>query len=338
MLGGVVRPVNDRSRRRRRAGAHLLSLFATPLNGLILRALAEGPLPPPALREAVGWPAPSTLRGNLESLAELGAVAMRRGKGRPRLSDSSLTPLGEELLGVADALEAWLADAPAGPIELGGGASKAAIGALVEAWDTTIVRALAPGPLSLTELNDLISGLSYPTLSRRLAAMHFVGQVERRNLEGPRRVYRVTDWLRRAVAPLAAAARCELRHLGETAPPVTWVEVESAFLLAMPLVSLPEATGGDCTLAVDTGACSARSRLAGVRVEVRDGRVTSCSTRLAENPGTWALGTAESWLDAAFADDSTGLHAGGETPDLPMGMVAAIREALALPASLVRTA
>lgn len=325
-------PVNDRGRGRRRAGTHLLSLFATPLNGLILRALAERPLPSSALREAVGWPAPSTLRGNLESLVALGALTMRRREGKPHLYDSSLTSLGKELLGVADVIETWLMDAPAGPIKLGDGAAKAAIRALVDGWDPMIVRALAPRPLALVELNDLISDVSYPTLSRRLAAMHLVGQVERRKLEGPRRVYRVTDWLRRAVAPLGVAARCELRHLREMVAPVSWVEVESAFLLALPLVSLPEAVGGTCTLAVDTGISSGRSRFAGAQVEVRDGRVTSCSTRLVENPSTWALGTVESWLNAAIADDSTGLRAGGKTPDLPMGIVAAIHETLNRPA------
>jgi hypothetical protein len=136
------------------------------------------------------------------------------------------------------------------------------------------------------------------------------------------------------VAPLGVAARCELRHLRETAAPVSWVEVESAFLLTLPLVSLPEAIGGACTLAVDTGVSSGRSRLAGVRVEFRDGQVTSCSTRLVENPSTWALGTVESWLNAAIADDSTGLCVGGKRPDLPMGIVAAIHETLTPPALL----
>jgi DNA-binding HxlR family transcriptional regulator len=312
---------NDRRRGGRRAGTHLLSLFATPLNGLILRALAERPLSSSALRETIVWPAPSTLRGTLESLAALGAVAMRRREGKPHQYDNSLTSLGEELLGVADVVETWLMDAPAGPLKLGDGASKAAIGALVDGWDAAIVRALAPRPLALVELNDLISDVSYPTLSRRLAAMHLVGQVERCKLEGPRRVYRVTDWLRRAVVPLGAAARCELRHLRKTAAPVTWVEVESAFLLTLPLVSLPEAVSGACTLAVDTGASSARSRLAGVRVEVRDGHVTSCSTRLVENPSVWALGTVEGWLDGIIDGRLDRLRIGGEEPDLAMPLI-----------------
>lgn len=316
-----MRPSSRRSRGRRRAGAHLLSLFATPLNGLILRALAEQPLSSAALREAIVWPAPSTLRGNLEDLAALGALAVHPREGKSNQYDNSLTALGEELLDVADAAEAWLMKAPAGPLKLGDGASKAAIGALVDGWDAAIVRALAPRPLALVELNDLIPGVSYPTLSRRLAAMHLVGQVERCKLEGPRRVYRVTDWLRRAVAPLGVAARCELRHLRETAAPVTWVEVESAFLLTMPLVSLPEAIGGVCTLAVDTGASNAGSRLAGAQVEVHGGQVVSCSTRLVDNPSTWVLGTVEGWLDAIIDGRLDRLRFGGEEPDLAASLI-----------------
>ncbi|HEX3608365.1 MAG TPA: helix-turn-helix domain-containing protein [Solirubrobacterales bacterium] len=290
--------------------------------------MAERPLPLPALREAIGFPAPSTLRGNLESLSALGALAVRRREGKSNQYDNSLTPLGEELLGVADAIEAWLSEAPAGPFKLGDSASKAAIGALIDGWDAAIVRELAPRPRALAELNDLISDVSYPTLSRRLAAMHLVGQVERRKLDGPKRVYQATDWLRRAVLPLGVAARCELRHLRETATPATRVEVESAFLLALPLAGPPEAVSGVCTLAVDTGIPGGRARLAGVQVEVRDGRVASCSTRLVEKPSTWAVGSVESWLDAAIAGDSTSLRVGGKAPDLPMGMVAAIHEAL----------
>ncbi len=331
-----MRATGGRSRGKKRAGAHLLSLFTTPLNGFILRALAERPMSPSELRETVGWPAPSTLRGNLEGLAALGALEMRRREGAPHLHDNSLTPLGEELLGVSDALENWLGDAPAGPLELDEGPSKAAIGALVDGWDAAILRWLAPGPLPLVELNDLISDVSYPTLSRRLGAMHLVGQVERCKLDGQRRAYRVTDWLRRAVAPLALAARCELRHLREGATPVSRIEVESAFLLTLPLLRLPEAVAGVCTLSVDTGSSGGRSRLAGVQVEVRDGRIAAYSTRLVENPSTWALGTVESWLNAAVADDSTGLRVGGKAPSLPTSVVAAIHETLNPPALLAR--
>jgi DNA-binding HxlR family transcriptional regulator len=309
----------------------LLSLFATPLNGLILRALAERPLPSSTLREIVGLPAPSTLRGNLESLATLGALAMRRREDKPHQYDNSLTALGEELLGVADAIEAWLGDAPAGPLKLGDGASKAAIGALVDGWDATIVRALAPRPLALVELDNLISDVSYPTLSRRLAAMHLVGQVERCKLEGPTRLYRVTDWLRRAVTPLGVAARCELRHLRGTAAPVTWVEVESAFLLTLPMVSLPEGVSGGCTLAVDTAVSGTGSRLAGVQVEVRDGQVTSCSTRLVENPSTWALGSVETWLDWIIDGRIDNLRIGGEEPGLAMPLIQRLHAHLGTP-------
>jgi len=65
---------------------------------------------------------------------------------------------------VADTVEAWLARAPAGPIPLGSEVAKAAIKALVDGWEATMLRALAARPLSLTEFDSLIAGLSYPAL------------------------------------------------------------------------------------------------------------------------------------------------------------------------------
>ena len=59
-------------------------------------------------------------------------------------------------------------NAPEGPLALGSSTAKSAIKALVEGWGTNMIRALAARPLSLTELNGLISGLSYPSLERRL--------------------------------------------------------------------------------------------------------------------------------------------------------------------------
>ena len=41
-----------------------------------------------------------------------------------------------------------------------------------------MMRALAARPLSLTELDSLISDLSYPALERRLSSMRIAGLVE----------------------------------------------------------------------------------------------------------------------------------------------------------------
>ncbi len=333
-----MRPLGAGEGSRRRAGTQVLSLFSAPINGLVLRALADGPCQRGELHELVGWPPPSTLRGNLDGLARIGAVGLSRSADRANSVDHALTPLGDELLVVADAIDAWLANAPGEPLGLGSGAAKAAVGALAGGWDTMMVRALATGPITLAELDGLIAGVSYPTLWRRLAAMRVTGQVERRPAEGLTHAYGVTDWLREAVLPLALAARCEHRHLRGVAAPITWVEVESAFLLTLPRVVLSEQAEGPCTLAVDTGERtngSARSRVAGVRVEVREGRVVSCSTRLLDGPETWALGSAEGWLDTVADDAAATVSCGGADPELAFALIGGIRQALGSPVGRV---
>jgi DNA-binding HxlR family transcriptional regulator len=322
-----------------RAGSKALSLFSPPLNGLVLGALAAGSLPLADLRESVGCPPATTLRCALESLGEVDAVRPCQRDDKPQLGEIGLTPLGEELVGVADAIQAWLERAPGGPLELGSGPAKTAIRTLVDGWDTNLVRALAASPLTLGELDRLVEELSYPTLSRRLATMRGIGQAERGRLKG-RWVHRLTDWSRQAVAPLALAVRFERRHWEEVAP-ITWIEVESAFLLILPIASFPDWLSGSCTLAVDTGAAAstgARSRVAGVRVEVREGRVAACSTRLEANPDTWALGAPESWLDAVIDGGDGGLYSGGVEPELPQALIEGIRETFVSPTRALNAA
>jgi DNA-binding HxlR family transcriptional regulator len=327
-----VRPLRRPGGLRQRAGTQILSLFSTPLNGLVLHALADGPRQLRDLREAVDWPPASTLRGNLEALAEMGAIQSRRGADRGNSVEYLLAPLGEELLGVADAIDAWLARAPGEPSGLGNGGAKVAVAALANGWDTAMIRALAARPLTLTELDRLIPSVSYPALWRRLAAMRVTGQVQPRSADALGQAYGVTDWLREALVPLALAARSELRHLHRAAAPITAVEVESAFLLTLPLVSLPEPVSGACTLVVDIGEPAggdSRSRVAGVRVAVHDGLISSCSTRLLDRPETWALGTAEGWLDAVLdSSDAAAIACGGADPRLAVALLDGIRQAL----------
>ncbi len=330
-------PLDDE---RKRAGTHALSIFCSTLNGQIIRTLADGPLPSAKLREAVGLPAPTTLRTNLENLVTMGVLETHRRDERPQQIDNALTPLGEELLTLADAIDVWLAAAPRGRLEFGSSAAKAALRALVDGWDAAIVRALAPRSLPLAELNVLIPQISYPALSRRLSALRLTGQVERIRLDG-RWVYRVTDWLRTAIAPLGLAARSEYRYPQEVGAPITSIEVETAFLLVVPLVKLPTSLDGECTLAVDTRDLSAPkggSRIAGVRVGVQNGQVVFCSTRLEAGPGAWALGTAEAWLDAVASGSVDCLHSGGEKPELPAALVGAFNEALTTSAAAVNAA
>lgn len=286
-------------------------MLATPLNSLLLQALAGGSKRQADLRRAAGSPAQTTLRAHLRSLSEIGALAKHRHSRFPGALELELTEAGRDLVGVVSVLEAWLARSPEGPLRLGTGAAKSATKALAEGWSTTILRALAAGPLSLTELDHIIGSLSYPSLERRLAAMRLTEQIEAQPGNGRGTPYAVTRWLRQGVAPLTAATRWERRHLPGRVPPVTRIDTETAFLLTAPLLRLPSDLSGSCRMAMEI-ANSADSQLAGVVIDVRHGRIASCETRLRGNPDAWASGSTDAWLASLIEADSDGLELGGD--------------------------
>lgn len=313
-----------------RAGSRVLSLFANPLNVRTLRVHAEGPQRLAEVQEKSGWPAQTTLRAAVTSLREVGALVKRRVERRPYGVATELTATGKEMLSVVDDVEAWLARAPGGPIAPESDAAKDAVRALAGGWSSTLVGALASRPFTLSELDRQIPDVSYPSLERRLASMRTSGQIEPAVGQGRGTPYLVTDWLRRAVAPLCSAGRCERRHLRDS-PPITKIEVEAAFMLTIPLSPLPESASGSCVLAVQTdpddrGADD--SRLAGVTVGVERGRAASCAAGVGDRPGTWAVGTAEGWLEAVIDGEFGDLRLGGADPQLAADLVSGMHFAL----------
>lgn len=295
-----------------RSGGYALSLFSKALPSLVLRALSGGPLRLADLRRKVGGPAQSTLRGNLDNLIGMGALEKRQSNGRANMGDNALTPVGTELLFVADRVEAWLARAPEGSLNLESEPGKASIKALVSGWDSTMLRAFAVRPFSLTEIDNLISAFSYPALERRLASMRLAGflrPVPRNG--GGATPYAVADWLRHAMAPLLAAIRCERRHMaGETAP-LTRIDVETILLLALPLVDLAPNAAGTSQLAVYGGGDS-DWRSAGVRLSCEAGKITSCASKLEPKSDSWVRGSAAQWLDALVSGKSRQLEISGD--------------------------
>lgn len=294
-----------------RSGAQTLVLLAAPLNVLILQALAEGPKQQAELRRDTGSPAQTTLRAQLKRLVEIGAISKQRRNHFPGVLEYELTGAGEELSFVAVSLERWLEISPSGPLSFGDNAAKAAIKALVESWSTKMLRALAARPLSLTELDRIIGDFSYPALERRLGAMRLAGQVQARPSAGRGTPYAVTEWARRGVAPLTAAARWERRHLPATTAPIGRHDAEAALLLAMPLLRLSAEVTGSCRMGVEFTNGN-RQRLAGAIVEVEAGQVVSCSTQLQGHPDAWALGVPAAWLNAVIETDDSGLELGGD--------------------------
>jgi DNA-binding HxlR family transcriptional regulator len=302
-------------------------LLSIHLNVLILRALAEGPLRLAELRKEAGGPAQSTLRGNLSKLTQIGALRRRGRSDKPSVLEYELTPLGRDLLFAADAVEAWLGLAP-DPMALDSPGAKVAIKALVGGWTSTIVRALAARPLTLTELDKLIDGCTYPALERRLSAMRLAGQIDLSdNEDGKGRHYMVGPWLRQAIGPLSVSARCERKHMPSTTAPIARIDVESAFLLVAPMIDLCDGVSGFCQLTVEAVDRDSRRAWAGVQMTVEEGALASCVTRLEPQPANWAAGTSLAWLGAVIERDVEQLRFGGDG-DLGREIVKGLHDAL----------
>lgn len=296
-----------------RAGGYSLSLLSVPLNAQVLQALERERTSLIDLRRAVGSPPQTTMRSHLRTLTEHGILERRRQNEFPGSLDYELAQPGREFLGVAAVLQTWLDNSPQAPIPLGSGVAKKAIKALVDGWSSAIIRALAARPLSLTDLNRLISSLNYPSLERRLAAMRQVGQIEPHPDRTRATPYAVTDWLRRSVAPLAAAARWERRHIPDATTPIARSDIESAFLLAVPLTAASSEVTGSCRLAVEVRNGGHEPALAGVQVGLRKGQVESCFARLEGAVDASISGSVSGWIRALTEGDVDGLEVGGES-------------------------
>ncbi|HXR60119.1 MAG TPA: winged helix-turn-helix transcriptional regulator [Solirubrobacterales bacterium] len=278
-----------------RAGCQALMLLVAPLNVEILRRLEQGPLSLHDLRRDLGLPPQSTVRLHLKTLDEIGAIGRRPRSEFPRSSDYEITAAGRALLRVGDAAATWLEAAPSEPRELGTTAAKSSIKALAEGWSSHLVRALAARPLSLTELNSLIPRISYPSLERRVTAMRECDLVEAQQETGRLRPYRVTEWLRQAVAPVIAAIDWERTHAPDRTAGIGRLDVEAAFLLAIPLLDLPTKMSGKCRLAVEVHDGTSPV-FAGVLVCIEAGEVTSCVSSLEGEAEAWASGRPRAWL------------------------------------------
>jgi DNA-binding HxlR family transcriptional regulator len=314
-----------------RAGSRVLSVFENPLNALILRAHADGPLRLTDLQDKVGWSAQTTVRAAVSGLRGLDALTKIQVGASPYAVATALTPAGEEMLFVADEVEAWLTLCPDGPVPPQSAEAKAAVKALAGGWGSTLMRALANRPFTLTELDSLIPDVSYPALERRMAWMRSTGQIEPVEKDGRGTPYVVTEWLRQAIAPLCAAGRCERRHMASQSGPITAVEVEASFLLALPLVPLPPGLSGACMLAVQTDPAEPGERepgLAGVTVEVERGEIRSCAPQVRSEPSTWAVGAPETWLDVVIDGQIDDLRIGGAHPQLALDLATGIHLAL----------
>lgn len=318
MQGGASTPVDGA-----RAGARVLTLLANPLHGRILRAHAAGPLRAAELKEMAGWPAQTTLRAANSTLRDYGLLARREVSEMPYGVATELTPAGHEVLFVAEVVARWLGKAQP-PIALDSTKAKTAVKSLAGGWNTKMVRELAFEPASLTDLDRRIPEVSYPSLERRLTRMRDTRQVTPSPAEGRGTPFEVTEWLRHSVPPICAAVRCERRYMPEQSAMVTAVEIEACFLLALPLIPLPESADGTCTLSVLPEAGEngeTEPEPAGVDVTVEAGEIVGCAPEVDHRAPAYALGTPMAWLNAVIEGHFEGLRFGGKNPQLTADLV-----------------
>lgn len=301
-------------------------MVASTLNCEIVAALAREPMRQAELLRATGSPAQTTLRAQLRRLADFGVIEAGARKGFPGAIQHSLTEAGHDLLDVIAAARSWLEQAPENPIALGSSGARASIKALTEAWSTTILRAISARATTLTELSDLITSVNYPSIERRLTALRRADLVEVRDGGSRGNPYAPTRWLRQGIGPLAAAIGWERRHRATDSAPLGTLDVETGFLLAVPLLRLREPIEGSCRLVVELD--QARERYAGVSVTARGGRIGFCTTQLKGHADGWAVGPPGIWLSTLIEyDDGSGLELGGDHT-LVRGLIEGIRAAL----------
>lgn len=127
------------------------------------------------------------------------------------------------------------------------------------------------------------------------------------------------------------AARWERRRGFGEASPISRLDVESAFLLATPLVRLSSRLGGTCRCTVDVGG-DVGGQHVGALVTVEHGVVTSCVAPSRGRAQSWASGSAKYWLNAVIEGETERLQMGGNER-LADGLVNGLHVALFKPAN-----
>jgi len=282
--------------------------LAVPLVGRVLLRLADGPKRLVELQVETGPVPQTTLRTHLKGLEEIGAVVKRGREEAPGVVEFALGEPGEDLLEVIGSLERWLQLMPREPLSFGGDGGKAALKALLGGWSSTILRARAEHPQSLSELAGAIRMVSYPAIERRLGALRLSGLVEAQEGNGRGTPYAVTDWLRQSVAPLAAAVHWEQHHLADQAVGFNSVDAETIFLLALPALRTPTSLSGTCLMGMKLN--GDEQDLAGVVAHVKKGKV-SCVPEVEDRTDAWAKGEPPAWIRAMVGLETDHLDVGG---------------------------
>jgi hypothetical protein len=249
------------------------------------------------------------------------------GPGTPIGPDTMVqpTPAGREFVFVSAVLQRWLGASPAGlPEEEEWGEI---VVPLLAGWVSGVTHAIAIAdePLTVAETSRAVPTLADEIVASYIVGMEEVGLLKASVGEDGEARYEPTRWLRLSIAPLAAAARMELRHPpGDTAP-IAVAAVEAAFHLALPLLRLGRRAAGSCGLLVELDEEVIGGPVA-LTARVEGGRVVAIEPGLVEGADARAAAPASEWFDAVI-DGAKEIEMSGEHR-LAESLVKGLRKAL----------
>lgn len=236
------------------------------------------------------------------------------------------TPAGREVPFVAAVVQEWLNRCPAGPIALGEGSGDV-LWPLLSGWVSTVVHAVAAGPRTAVEVEEEVTVLNGEEIEARIGLLEEVGLLRALPAEeGGDERFEATEWLRLAIAPLAAAARMELRYPLDDTAPIAAADVEAALRLTLPLVRMQQGPSGACSLEIelDEGVVGGP---VGMTARIEGGRVVACEQGIDPAAGAWIAGDTAGWLDAAINGNRGPLRSGGDWR-LPRDLLGGLHRAL----------
>lgn len=308
--------LTERSRFRARAGALTLLLLA-------------GKEAPEAVRGALAWLDAAMFDPDFDPDAAEWHTAQDEDPRVPEILVGEL----HELRFVTRVLAVWLRESPTGPLRIHEEEGLLAIGALTGGWCSTVVHALSGAALTVEEVEEATGAANREELEARLAALEDAGLTEL--LEGPAGEVRhaATPWLRRGIAPLAAAARRECRMRSRDSAPPDVLDVGAAFLLTLPPVELPADLSGACRFGVSIPRDGRQAPgngpgMAGATVHVENGHVVAVDLDLDPSPQGWATGHPLGWLDTVVDPSAEGIEIGGDDTHLAEALIEGLHEEL----------
>jgi len=237
------------------------------------------------------------------------------------------TPAGRELPFVGATLSSWLQRCPAGPIELGERAGKG-LWPLLSGWTSTVAHAVAAGAQTAAEVEAEVAVLDREATETRISILEEGGMLRPLGEPGggEERRFEPTEWMRLSIAPLAAAARMELRHPLDDTAPIAAADVEAALRLTLPLLRMRQNLTGSCALEVelDEGVLGSPVEMT---ARIEEGLVVACERGPDPEADASVAGPAAAWLDAVIERDRSGLRTVGDRR-LPRALLRGLHETL----------